>query len=118
MLRLVDHISKKEGVDGASYLFDGIYPGRKLFVIASNGMQWEHVSVSVRIHKHGIYPKRTELRVPIWNEMCFIKDTFWEASDSVYQIHPPLDKYVNNYDCLHLWRPIGFDIPMPPLILV
>lgn len=38
------------------------------------------------------------------------------ASD---QYHPPKSAYVNNHpNCLHLWRPIGIEMPRPPSIMV
>jgi len=69
--------------------------GRKFKCIASDGLGWEHVSVSL--------PHRT----PNWREMCIIKDLFWSEDDVVFQIHPAKKNYINNHPhCLHLWRPI------------
>ena len=74
-----------------------------LKVIASDGEGWEHVSVSL------------PTRCPTWAEMCFIKGLFWDAEDCVVQFHPPEVEYVNNHSfCLHLWRPTGSQIDMPP----
>lgn len=57
---------------------------------------WEHVSVSPYAHT----------RTPSWDDMCRIKDIFWDATETVFQIHPPKSKYTNIMDnCLHLWRP-------------
>lgn len=83
-------------------------PGRfQLTVIASDGAEWEHVSVS------------TPVRTPTWDEMCFIKSLFWGEEDCVVQFHPPKSEYVNQHQfCLHLWRPIGVSLPMPPSIMV
>ncbi len=84
-------------------------PHRKemLVVIASDGMGWEHVSVSLR------------QRCPTWDEMCFIKSWFWSDEDCVVQYHPPKGEYVNNHNfCLHLWRPIEASLPSPPHELV
>jgi hypothetical protein len=68
---------------------------------------WEHVSVSV---KH---------RIPSWQEMCFIKDLFWEEEECVIQFHPPKSEYVNCHpNCLHLWGYIHGKIPTPPAHLV
>lgn len=80
---------------------------QKLRVIASDGLGWEHVSVS-----------RSD-RCPTWDEMCQIKDLFWDEDDCVVQYHPPKEDWVNNHpNCLHLWRPIGVEMPRPPAILV
>lgn len=76
-------------------------------VIASDGMDWEHVSVSL--------PNRT----PNWREMCFMKDLFWDYEDCVVQYHPPKSEYVNNHNfTLHLWKPMKEKVPIPPSILV
>jgi hypothetical protein len=81
--------------------------GKYFLVIASDGEGWEHVSVSL--------PSRT----PTWDEMCMIKKLFFEEDEAVVQFHPPKQDYVNNHQhCLHLWRPIGKQIELPPSILV
>ena len=76
-------------------------------VIASDGMGWEHVSVS-----------RPD-RCPSWEDMCLVKSLFWDEEDCVIQYHPPKSQYVNNHPyCLHLWRPVGIELPMPPSMMV
>lgn len=81
--------------------------GQSVTVIASDGAGWEHVSVSRKD------------RCPTWDEMCQVKDLFWDEGDCVIQYHPPKSEYVNNHPyCLHLWRPIGQDIPVPDSLLV
>ncbi|WP_456813633.1 MULTISPECIES: DUF7694 domain-containing protein [unclassified Bradyrhizobium] len=45
---------------------------------------WEHVAVS------------TPRRCPNWEEMCFVKDLFWNEEECVMQLHPPHSQYVNN----------------------
>ena len=76
-------------------------------VVASDGMGWEHVSVSL------------PGRCPTWDEMCRIKAMFWDDDDCVVQYHPPRSEYVNNHPyCLHLWRQIGAEFPLPDSILV
>jgi hypothetical protein len=73
--------------------------------IVSDG-GWEHVSVSLE-------PKR----MPTWEEMCAIKDLFWDEDDVVVQYHPAKADYVNNHSrCLHLWR--TEDMPTPPSWMV
>lgn len=76
-----------------------------LYAIASDGGDWEHVSVSVMGRG----------RNPTWTEMCFIKSLFWDDQDTVIQYHPAQENYINFYPtCLHLWRPVGVDLPLPP----
>lgn len=78
-----------------------------LTVVISDGMGWDHVSVSL--------PNRT----PRWGEMCFIKDLFFEEEEVVIQFHPPKSKYIDNHPhCLHMWKPHKFTIPMPPTSMV
>lgn len=80
---------------------------QKLNVIASSEMGWEHVSVSL------------PTRCPTWEEMCQVKELFWDDTDCVVQYHPPKSDYVNNHPyCLHLWRPIGIELPRPDSIFV
>lgn len=79
--------------------------GMHFHVIISDGGGWEHVSLSTRLGK----------RLPTWEEMCFIKDLFWDAEETVIQIHPAQSEYVNNHpNCLHLWKPTSAKLPVPP----
>jgi hypothetical protein len=74
---------------------------------SSDEFGWEHVSIS------------TKIRCPTWEEMCFIKDLFWDDEDQVIQYHPPKSAYINCHPyCLHLWRPIGRELIRPPSILI
>jgi hypothetical protein len=99
--------SDADGCNGA-FLLPG--PIRPLFVICSDGMGWEHVSVSIG-------GDRT--RTPNWLEMCHVKGVFWDDEDVVMQLHPRASEYVNHHaGCLHLWRPIGVTIPTPPMFMV
>lgn len=100
--------SAADGNNGAFLIPASLTTKRPYLVIqASDGMGWEHVSVSTRS------------RCPTWEEMCFVKDLFWDPEDCVMQLHPPKSQWVNNYlYCLHLWRPIAAVIPQPPLITV
>lgn len=90
----------------------------KAVVMAADGdeTEWEHVSVHIRYaNKKG----KWILRTPTWEEMCLIKEMFWDDDETVMQLHPPKSQYVNNHNhCLHLWRPQTQEIPLPPKILV
>lgn len=78
-------------------------------VIASIGAGWEHVSVS---------PFKLRI-IPTWDDMCKIKDWFWNDDEAVIQIHPPKAEYVNNMpNCLHLWRCLYKPMVLPPSVLV
>lgn len=98
--------------DGGNGIFKVYVKGRSFYVIVSNGGGWEHVSVSPGNQKRQI--------CPTWEEMCAIKDMFFEPEERVVQFHPPQSEYVNMYPyCLHLWRPTGgVEMPHPPSIYV
>lgn len=85
-------------------------PKTSLVVVAANDLGWEHVSVSARHNK--------KVRIPTWEEMCQIKDIFWDDEDVVVQYHPKKSEYVSNYPVLHLWRPTEVGMPTPPAIMV
>lgn len=109
---------KKEGKDG----FGGsVYPveykngkvkikkdyNSVLHFIFSNGCGFEHLSVS------------TPVRTPTWDEMCKMKEIFWRDDEVCMQLHPKKEEYVNNHNyCLHIWKPIDKEIPMPPSVMV
>lgn len=85
-----------------------------LFCIVSDGEGWQHVSVTVL----GDHQKKAT-RCPTWEEMCWVKDQFWDKDETVIQYHPPESEYVNNHPyCLHLWKPDSIEIPLPPSIMV
>ncbi len=78
-------------------------------VIASWGGGWEHVSVSPRKNNY----------TPTWDDMCAIKELFFDDDEAVIQIHPPKDEYVNNMpNCLHLWRANDKEMVLPPAFMV
>lgn len=78
-------------------------------VIASDGDGWEHVSVVIPL----------AFRCPTWEEMCEVRQLFWSRHVTVMQYHPPEREYVNVHPfCLHLWRQIGAEVPVPPRSMV
>jgi len=94
---------KSYGNNGAfmvPYRFSG---ATLLGIIVSDGEGWDHVSVSLKN------------RCPTWEEMCWVKDLFFEPHEVVMQLHPAKSEYVNHHPyCLHLWRPQNRSIPLPP----
>lgn len=71
--------------------------------------RWDHVSVTL------VGSQKT----PTWDEMCFIKDLFWDPEDTVIQFHPKKSDYVNLHPgCLHLWRNVETDHELPPRYMV
>lgn len=94
----------QERADGlAAYLVHPRYKLHAVGIIASWGGGWEHVSVSLKN------------RCPTWEEMCVVKDIFWEESECVVEFHPPKSEYVSIHPyCLHLWKKIGAEYELPP----
>lgn len=94
------------GVEGDSgngaFHINSRIDGRQMLVLASNGLEWDHVSVS----KHN--------RPPLWADMCLIKDLFFHPEETVMQLHVSQSDWINNIStCLHLWRPQNLTIPRP-----
>lgn len=92
----------------------------------SDGMGWEHVSVSLmkevnigRFKQPAKWVKETVERCPTWEEMCWVKNQFWNEDECVVQYHPPKSENVSLHNwCLHLWKPVKKELPMPESILV
>ena len=110
----------REGNYGA---FEIPYEADTLFVIATDGLddtdlgpvKWEHVS----IHGERSGLSQRNMFIPTWTQMCYVKDLFWEPEDVVLQLHPKKSEYINLHPyTLHLWKPIDFEFPTPPGILV
>ena len=81
--------------------------GRDIFIVVSDGGDWEHVSVSM------------QGRCPTWQIMCMVKDLFWADDEVVIQYHPAKKDYVNSHEfCLHMWKPVGIKLPVPPINFV
>ena len=76
-------------------------------VIASSGFGWDHVSVSRRN------------RCPNWQEMEHVKRLFFNDDEVAVQYHVAVANHINLHPhCLHLWRPLHVEIPMPPVEMV
>jgi len=96
--------------DTYGYFFLVTNTGQRLGVMISSGSEeicWEHVSVS------------HQKRCPTWEEMCWVKDLFFDEEEVVVQYHPRKSEYVNYHPfCLHLWKPLQAALPTPPPIAV
>lgn len=102
------NIVEDYGKDGLmAYYSHPRYNRRQMTIVFSCDRGWEHASVSLKG------------RCPTWEEMCSIKDIFWNEDEAVMQIHPPKSEYVNLHPyCLHLWKPVGQDFIRPEKELV
>lgn len=110
-----EHLRRTTGLLGSDESFgnNGVFDfpmsGGMMRAVVSDKLGWEHVSVAFFKRK----------RCPTWEEMCAIKAMFWDPDDCVVQYHPPESDYVSNHPfCLHLFRSIERDFPVPPSILV
>ena len=94
-----------DGANGA-LVIPSCETSRKLMILISDGMGWEHLSV----HAIGL---NKEPRIPTYFEMCYLKDLFWNDEDTVVQFHPKKSEYVNLHNhTLHLCRCINKEFPM------
>jgi hypothetical protein len=103
---------KSGGRFNGAFIFPIAGESRKIYTIASDGLGWQHVSVSF-----GPASQKT----PSWEVMCAVKDLFWEPEHCAIQFHPPRSIYVNTHPgCLHLWRCTDprYPQPLPDPILV
>ena len=88
------------------YYYD-VISGKNLNFIFSYQMGWEHLSVSM--------PSKT----PSWDQMCRMKDIFWNKDEACVEYHPKEEDYVNMHKhCLHICRPTEEYLPTPPHFLV
>ena len=101
---IIEAEAENDGMGGKYY---DKYAGKWLNFIFSYQMGWEHLSVSM--------PSKT----PTWEQMCMMKDIFWNKNECCIEYHPKEEDYVNNHPhCLHIWKPTEVEIPKPPSILV
>jgi hypothetical protein len=99
----------KMGENQGAFVIPESANNRTLYIIASDGEGWEHVSVQAWTGQRS--------KTPSWQEMCIAKEAFWDdPEDVVMQIHPRASDYINLHPhVLHLWRPTGeHTIPEPP----
>lgn len=78
-----------------------------LKVIVSEGLGWDHVSISLT------------MRCPTWEELEHVRKLFFRDDETVMQLHVPAAEHVNVHPyTLHLWRPQSVEIPKPPAMMV
>jgi len=95
---------------GKTYGFFYIpFRSSKMTVMVCDGQKsgWDHVSVSLKN------------RCPNWEEMCFVKDLFWDPEECVVQYHPARSEHISMHPyCLHMWKPLNQELPKPDLLIV
>lgn len=108
--RVRDGLLASTDDDGFNGFFCLYIKDKRVKVIASDGMGWKHVSVSLH---------DTPNKPPTWDIMCSVKNLFWDEEDTVVQYHPAKKDYVNFHKgCLHLWQPLNEKLPTPPPMMV
>lgn len=91
--------------------------GHGLRVIASDGSDWVESGLPLPVFEH--VSVSLVNRIPIWVEMQFVKELFWGEEELVLQYHVPRVAHVNLHEnVLHLWKPVGVDVVLPPLSCV
>lgn len=89
----------------------------RLRVLASDGRDWERCGFDPPAWEH--ISISLGARCPTWEEMDFVKRLFWRDDETVIQMHVPRDNHINAHPyCLHLWKPVGVEIPLPPATTV
>lgn len=101
-------IVRETGEDGGNgWIKLGNSYAESAAVVWSFGAGWDHVSIS--------FPRRC----PTWEEMCLAKDVFFREDEVCVQYHPRKAEYVNMHRfCLHIWKPQGVELPIPPIWMV
>lgn len=70
-----------------------------------DGRLWVHASMA--------HPKR----VPYWDDLKRLREWLFPLDRYVYQVLPPLDRYVNvNPNVLHLWAVVDGPEPLPDFL--
>ncbi len=96
-----------EGLNGFFIIPSPTDSKRPLRVLSSDGLGWDHVSVSMAG------------RCPNWIEMSYIKELFFTDKETVVQFHPKKIEYINNHQtCLHLWRNQSEEFLLPDSLMV
>jgi len=103
---------------GRFLVLNRIDPTTYISIISGDGKDWQSLGLPMPAFEHvscQIHVPGNGYRTPTWDEMCFVKDLFWDDDECVLQYHPPKSSYVNiTKNVLHLWKPVDFSIPLPP----
>jgi hypothetical protein len=111
--RIRNAVWKSDDSDGMNGTFIIPYLQFKLGCIASDQCGWEHVSVTDQT------TAKSKKTCPTWEMMCRVKRAFWDDEECVIEYHVPMIEWINEHPgCLHLWKPIGIEIPRPPALFV
>ncbi len=94
---------------GMNGMFRLVIDGKRALIIASDQGGWKHVSIT--------HPG--ESKPPTHAVLAKVKDLFWLEDEVAIHYYPAKADHVNNHiGCMHLWSPLGCDIPTPPSWMV
>ena len=97
--------SPENNAGGGVFLIET--PDGNILIQASNGLGWDHVSVSLVD------------RCPTWQEMEMVKRLFFYPEEVCMQLHVAESEHISVMPyCLHIWRPQKEGIPLPPSMMV
>ena len=72
----------------------------------------------VAVGNTSVSPEKSK-QTPRWEEMCKIKELFFEDDETVIQYIVAKKDNINvKENCLHLWKPTNQTVPMPPKCFV
>lgn len=91
--------------------------GDRLRVVVGDGVEWEEAGLPLPAWEHVSVSLKT--RTPTWAEMEWVRELFFADDELVLQFSVPRAQHINIHEhVLHLWRPIGVEIPLPPPVCV
>lgn len=95
----------------------GAFMLRSLTIIVADGSNWDLAKLPLPVWEHVSVSARG--RCPTWAEMEFVRELVFLPEETVMQLSVPRADHVNVHPyTLHLWRPIGVEIPRPPKVCV
>jgi len=107
------NIYKKLGGEGiGQFKFRDDLTLRLFHVEYSRELGWDRVIVQLVARNAKEHQHPTP---PTWADMCYIKDIFFNESETVVQYHASSDAHLNIHaNVLHLWRLQDGCFPTPP----
>jgi len=84
-----------------------------MLVIIGDGKEWERTGFALPAWEHVSVSLKN--RTPTWEEMEWVREQVFDDSELVLWLSVPRADHINIHDnVLHMWRPIGVELPVPP----
>jgi len=94
----IEYLGNMGNEKNGRFIIPTTQPGVNYLVLASDGLDWDHVSVSIIDDDYeGIK------RCPTHEEMADIKRKFFDAYETTTQYHPVASDYINNHPYVLHW---------------